>query len=73
MVSPLLPALRVPTLLLHGDRDRCVPLSCSQYLAETIPDARLHVIPRHGHTLIFTATAEVARVVTDFVRASPSA
>ena len=42
-------AVRVPTLVLHGDADPLVPLACGVDTAESIPGARLVVIPGMGH------------------------
>lgn len=46
-----LPALRVPTLVLHGRDDPFVPLACGQDTARRIPGARLAVIDGMGHDL----------------------
>jgi pimeloyl-ACP methyl ester carboxylesterase len=46
-----LAAVRVPTLVLHGDADPLVPLACGIDTAQSIPGARLVVIPGMGHAL----------------------
>ena len=46
-----LASVRVPTLVLHGDADPLVPLACGVDTAESIPGARLVVIPGMGHAL----------------------
>jgi pimeloyl-ACP methyl ester carboxylesterase len=46
-----LAALTVPTLVLHGEADRLVPVACGRNLAQCIPDARLVTIPGWGHDL----------------------
>ena len=38
-----------PTLVLHGDEDRMVPVSNGRLLAETIPGAQLEILPGAGH------------------------
>ncbi len=48
-VFQLLPSLSQPTLILHGDEDRVVPLSYSQRAAETFPNASLRVFSGEGH------------------------
>lgn len=45
-VRSILPTIRVPTLVLHADGDRGVPVESGRYLAEHIPDARL--VERQG-------------------------
>jgi pimeloyl-ACP methyl ester carboxylesterase len=44
-------SVRVPTLVLHGDADPLVPLACGVDTAESVPGARLAVIPGMGHAL----------------------
>jgi class 3 adenylate cyclase len=39
-VRPMLPALRVPTLVLHAEHSRFIPVQVGQYLAEHIDGAR---------------------------------
>jgi pimeloyl-ACP methyl ester carboxylesterase len=48
-VRHVLPSVRVPTLVLHGSEDQIVPLEVAQYLASTIPTARLVELPGVGH------------------------
>jgi pimeloyl-ACP methyl ester carboxylesterase len=44
-----LASIRVPTLLLHGERDGMVPASHSRWLASRIPGAELRLTPEDGH------------------------
>lgn len=46
-----LAAVRVPTLVLHGECDPLVPLACGEDTARRIPGARLVAIPGMGHDL----------------------
>jgi len=43
--------IRVPTLVIHGDADRLVPLSGGRATARAIPGARLMVVRGMGHDL----------------------
>jgi 3-oxoadipate enol-lactonase len=47
--------IRAPTLVMHGERDRLVPLAASKLLAARIPDAELVVVPGTGHTYALEA------------------
>jgi len=47
--TDLLPAIRVPTLILWGDDDRRSPLSVAEQLHDAIPHARLAVVDDAGH------------------------
>jgi pimeloyl-ACP methyl ester carboxylesterase len=64
----LLPTLRVPTLVVHGEEDRNVPVVYGRWMAEQIPGARFYCMKGRSHALIFTAAAEFAEVVRGFVR-----
>jgi pimeloyl-ACP methyl ester carboxylesterase len=46
---PLMRRLRMPVLLLWGERDPLVPLTYARQILEEIPSARLSVVPRAGH------------------------
>jgi pimeloyl-ACP methyl ester carboxylesterase len=60
-VRHVLPAVRVPTLILHGSADTVVPLEVAQYMAALIPTARVAVVEGAGHLAFGTpALAAVA-------------
>jgi pimeloyl-ACP methyl ester carboxylesterase/class 3 adenylate cyclase len=48
-IRHVLPAVRVPTLVLHGSEDKIVPLEVARYTASHIPAARLVELPGVGH------------------------
>jgi pimeloyl-ACP methyl ester carboxylesterase/class 3 adenylate cyclase len=48
-VRDVLPAIRVPTLVLHRTGDRVVPVEAGRYLAEHIPGAKLVELPGDDH------------------------
>jgi pimeloyl-ACP methyl ester carboxylesterase len=48
-IRATLPAIRVPTLVLHRTDDRLVPVEHARYMAGAIPDARLVELPRADH------------------------
>jgi pimeloyl-ACP methyl ester carboxylesterase len=48
-LRPVLPTIRVPTLLLYGEEDERAPQPVSQALHEGIPGSRLVTIPGVGH------------------------
>jgi proline iminopeptidase len=49
-VKPLLPNVRVPTLVTVGRTDWITPVSCSEVIAELVPDAQLVVFEKSGHS-----------------------
>lgn len=48
-IRDVLPAIRVPTLVLHRTHDRVVPVEAGHYLAAHIPDAKLVELPGSDH------------------------
>jgi pimeloyl-ACP methyl ester carboxylesterase/class 3 adenylate cyclase len=48
-VRQVLPAVRVPTLILRGSEDKLVPAEVAQYMAANMPSARVVEIPGAGH------------------------
>jgi pimeloyl-ACP methyl ester carboxylesterase len=55
-----LPALRAPTLVVHGGQDRLVPPANGRRIAEAVPGAELVVLPDANH-LFFTDQPERTR------------
>lgn len=53
-VSAIAEQVRVPTLVLHGDRDVTVPLPFGAKLAALIPGARLEILKGAGHHEVST-------------------
>jgi pimeloyl-ACP methyl ester carboxylesterase len=58
-VRHVLPAVRVPTLVLHGTEDTVVPLDAARYVASRIATARLVEIPETGHLAFGSRGADV--------------
>ncbi len=67
-IRHVLPAVRVPTLVLHGAEDQVVPVEVARYVASAIPAARLVEIPGVGH-LAFgdPAVVPISREIQQFV------
>lgn len=64
---PFIRFLKMPTLVMMGDKDTIVPLVNGQILNWALPDARLHVIEGGGHLFIVTRAAETASVINEFL------
>jgi pimeloyl-ACP methyl ester carboxylesterase len=62
-----LPTLAVPTLILHGEEDKYVPVSWARRAHALIRDSELHVFPRCGHWLTLEIPGEFNRVVLGFL------
>jgi non-heme chloroperoxidase len=63
-----LPRINVPTLIIHGDADRILPLdSTAARLPKLIKDSRLVVIPGGPHAINWTHADQVNPVLLDFL------
>jgi pimeloyl-ACP methyl ester carboxylesterase len=71
IAHPLAPS--VPLLIVHGARDRQVPLAASRELAEATLGARLEVVPDAGHTRVIGHLATVEAVLAHLAIAPVSA
>lgn len=59
--------IEAPALVLHGEKDRVVPLAWGRRLAQTIPSARLHVVKGGPHGILFRSR-EARRLAIDFLK-----
>jgi len=59
--------IRVPTLVVHGDADRIVPVSNGHLLARRIPNAELALLPGRGHVVQLESPEELNRLVETFL------
>jgi non-heme chloroperoxidase len=58
----------VPTLILHGDVDKIVPVENAHRSAKLLPNATLKVYPGAPHAIISTAKNEVSEDLLAFFR-----
>ena len=61
-IRDILPAVRVPTLVMHHEDDRQVPFSNSEYLAAAVPGAQLVNCGSGGH---YFWSADIDSVIAD--------
>ena len=68
----LLPRIGVPTLLLWGEDDMRAPLGVARKMCDSIPGARLAVIPRAGHLSNAEQPAQFNEEVRNFCQSVPT-
>lgn len=56
-----------PTLIIHGDRDRSVPLTSAIELLETVPNSQLAVFPNCGHMPFLEQPGRFSDEITHFL------
>ncbi len=62
----------LPTLIIFGDQDRCIPVAHAYSAHAAIPGSELHVLPGVGHQPQVQCPDTVARLVGDFIdKAAP--
>ena len=67
-VRAILPAIRVPTLVIHRSGDLVAPIGAARYVSEHIPDARLLELPGDFHLSARPQQAEeVAGALEEFL------
>lgn len=64
---PFIRFLRMPTLVMAGDRDSIVPMANAHILNTALPNARLHVIEDAGHLFLVTKPEETLSAIIDFL------
>jgi len=65
-----LPRIQTPTLVLHGDLDRSVPVSFGVRTAELMPNARLVRYPEAAHGVFITHPDLVHRDILEFMQST---
>ena len=62
--------VRAPTLVVHGELDRFVPVQYAADLVSLLPNATLEVIPSAGHMLLVEALDRTLMAVGNFLTAA---
>ncbi|HEY4383532.1 MAG TPA: alpha/beta hydrolase, partial [Ktedonobacteraceae bacterium] len=65
-----LAGIQSPTLIMHGKRDRVVPVEYAYELHERIVNAQLHLFDA-GHAAHLRCAEEYTQIVIDFFQANP--
>jgi pimeloyl-ACP methyl ester carboxylesterase len=66
-VRPILPAIRVPTLILHRREERAFGVAHARYLADHIPEAKYVEMPGLDHLLYAGDHEAIAETVEEFL------
>jgi class 3 adenylate cyclase len=66
-IRPVLPAIRVPTLVLHGKDDETLPIEHGRYLAEHIAGARFAELPGSDFAVAFGDPEPLVGEVEEFL------
>ncbi len=61
----LVKKISVPTLVVHGKHDPCLPLGHGEYLSSNIPNSSLFVLDM-GHSFMWQWNSEIAKKIINF-------
>ncbi|MEP1142953.1 MAG: alpha/beta fold hydrolase [Henriciella sp.] len=64
---PFIRFLKMPTLVMAGDRDAIVPMANAHILNFALPNSRLHVVEDGGHLFLVTQAEETVTELVDFL------
>lgn len=67
-IRPILPSVRVPSLVLHRTGDRCLSVEEGRYVAELIPGSRFMELPGDDHLPFVGRQEEILDPVLSFLR-----
>jgi pimeloyl-ACP methyl ester carboxylesterase len=65
--------LKVPTLLIAGEKDDVTPLEKQRQLAGLINGSKLHIIHNVGHLIHYETSDEAAKVIQEWIKAPVNA
>lgn len=71
--STVLPQITIPTLMIHGELDPLCNLEKLRYIADLLPESRLHVLEGTGHLPAMSQPERTAALIDGFFQASPDA
>jgi pimeloyl-ACP methyl ester carboxylesterase len=68
--SANLSKVTIPTLIIHGEEDRVIPLNAAKTLASGISHSSLITLPQVGHLLLAECPKKLYSLVTDWLETS---
>ena len=66
-ITARLAEIHTPALVICGEEDRMTPPRGAQFLSDSIPGARLEIIPAAGHMVMLEKPLEVAAALAQFL------
>ena len=72
-IRHILPSIRVPTLVLHGSKERHIPIGAARDLAQSIPASKFSIVESMDHVPYFDGADHVVQQIHDFLEGAPTA
>ena len=60
--------IKVPTLIVVGEKDKATPVEMSQYLNREIEGSKLQIIPDSKHMVMIDKPKELNGIIEEFIR-----
>jgi pimeloyl-ACP methyl ester carboxylesterase len=60
-------AEKMPSMVVHGERDQIIPIHHAAIAHEAMPGSRLEILPDAGHFPQLTEPVKIARLLADFI------
>ena len=70
-LTPLIPKVKAPTLLIWGENDTATPLADAKKMNSLLPDSGLVSFPGCGHYSFLDNPGQFARVLASFLQSTP--
>jgi pimeloyl-ACP methyl ester carboxylesterase len=67
-LSYLLPKIKLPTLIVWGEKDDKVPLEEAFLIQKSIPNSKLEIIKKIGHVPHIKKPFELSKIILDFLK-----
>lgn len=59
--------IKIPTLIIHGDKDEICPVEAGRYLSKNIKNSKLEIVKDVGHMPFYTRPHEFNKILEDFL------
>lgn len=66
-IAPLLPNIKIPTLIIWGKRDKVTPIKDGQTLHRLIKNSKLKIIADARHSPMFSNPKEVVKIINESI------
>ncbi len=60
-------AEKMPSMVIHGERDQIIPATHAEIAHEAMPGSRLEILPGAGHFPQLAEPMKIARLLSDFI------
>jgi len=65
-LAPLLGEVETPALVIWGEKDEVVPVSCARQYAAALPNAKTEIVPGAGHSVEMEEPERIAQLIAAF-------